>query len=116
MRTLVTVGASVPGVAQQVHVDDAVAAGWPPMSTVRLPVTMVPICATGTMNGSAGKSPTCGGVLSPVLPATAAGLPSMSTVATTPTVIGALKGRGGDGCGMPVAGLGMMWIGHWPVI
>ena len=63
MSTLATVGVIVPGVAQHVHVEDAVAAGWPPRSTVRLPLTIVPICMTGTMYGSAGKRPTCGGVL-----------------------------------------------------
>lgn len=69
---------------------------------------MVPICIVGTMYGSAGNSPTCGGVLYPVQPTTAAGFPWIITVGQTPTVIGALKGSGGEGCGIPVAGLGMM--------
>lgn len=116
MSTLVTVGVITPGVAQHVHDDDAVAAGCPPMSTVVLPLTIVPICAMGSMYGSAGKRPTCGGVFMPVHPTTAAGLPAISTVGHTPIVIGALNGSGGDGCGIPVAGLGMMWIGHCPVI
>ena len=33
------------------------------------------------------------------------------TVGHTPMVTGALNGSGGEGCGTPVAGLGMMWIG-----
>jgi hypothetical protein len=116
MSTLVTVGVIVPGVAQQVHDEEAVAAGWPPINTVVLPLMIVPTCMTGTMYGSAGKSPTCGGVLKPVQPTTAAALPAISTVGQTPTVTGALNGSGGDGCGTPVAGLGMMWIGHVPMI
>jgi hypothetical protein len=63
MSTLVTVGVMLPGVAQQVHDEEAVAAGWPPIRTVALPLMIVPTCMIGTMYGSAGKSPTCGGVL-----------------------------------------------------
>src|ERR1700674_211976 len=116
MSTLVTVGVIVPGVAQQVHDDEAVAAGLPPINTVVLPLMIVPTCMTGTMYGSAGKTPTWGGVLKRMQPTTAAALPAISTVGQTPKVTGALNGSGGDGCGTPVAGLGMMWIGHVPMI
>jgi len=111
----VTVGTSVPGVAQQVALDWAVAAGVPPIVTVALPDTMRPICCGGAMYGSAGWSPTWGGVFIPEQPTTAAGLPPIITVATVPVVIGALNGNGGPGWGAPVAGFGIWWIAHWPV-
>ncbi len=47
---------------------------------------------------------------------TAAGLPPMRTLATVPIVNGAANGIGGPGCGAPVAGFGIMWIAHVPVI
>src|SRR5690348_3521271 len=69
----------------------------------------------GTMNGSDACNPTCGGVLNPDEPMTAAGLPPISTVGTVPTVSGAENGSGGDGAGAPRAA-GIWWIGHMPVM
>ena len=50
------------------------------------------------------------------LAAGAAAFPAISTVGQTPTLTGALNGSGGDGWGTPVAGLGMVWIAHVPMI
>src|SRR5262249_28852114 len=97
ISTVCTVGTSVPGTAQQVHWDWAVAAGWPPMSTVALPWTTRPPCWGGARNGSLGWRPTWGGVHMPLDPMTAAALPPISTVETRPWSSGAEKGRGGDG-------------------
>ena len=44
-------------------------------------------------------------------PITAAGLPPIITVGSSPDVIGALNGIGGPGWGAPVAGFGIWWIG-----
>ena len=110
-----TVGTSWPGVTQQVALDVAVAAGWPPIVTVGLPETIRPTCIGGAMYGSAGWSPTWGGVFIPEQPTTAAALPPIITVATVPIVIGALNGIGGPGCGMPLAGFGIWWMAHVPV-
>src|SRR5262245_64809335 len=107
---------SVPGVTHRVAVEVAVAAGCPPMSTVGLPDTIRPICIGGAKYGSVACSPTCGGVLTPEQPMTAAGLPPISTVACVPIVIGALNGIGGPGCGTPLAGFGIWWIAQGPVM
>jgi hypothetical protein len=116
ISTVVTVGTNDPGVAQQVTDDWAVAAGWPPNVTVGLPETTRPTCIGGAMYGSAGWSPTWGGVFIPEQPTTTAGLPAIWTVATVPIVTGAENGIGGPGCGTPLAGFGIWWIAHWPVI
>src|SRR5207302_11369850 len=108
-------GTRLPGTVQQGHMDCALAAGWPPIMTVALPLVTRPISVVGTMNGSLGWSPTWGGVLYPLDPITAAALPPISTVPTSPCSSGAENGTGGDGWGAPVAGLGIMWLGHCPV-
>ena len=77
------------------------------MSTVVLPVTTVPCWAMGTRNGSETWSPTCGGVLIPDEPATAAGLPAISTLVARPCRSGAENGIGGAGPGLPTGGDGI---------
>src|SRR5829696_8909463 len=68
------------------------------------------------MNGSDACRPTCGGVLIPDEPATAANLPPIITVVASPWISGAENGMGGPGCGAPVAALGIWWPLHVAVI
>jgi hypothetical protein len=49
-------------------------------------------------------------------PITAAALPPMSTFVSSPCDSGAENGTGGDGCGAPLAGLGIWWMAHVPVM
>src|SRR5215472_1889527 len=108
IRTVAALPARVPtGWPQQVAADPVRAAGVPPNSTLALPWVTTACCMAGTKNGSAGARPTCGGVLYPVADTTTAGVPLISTVGHTPTVIGAANGSGGAGCGTPVAGFGI---------
>ena len=79
---------------------------------VGLPLMTVPCCMFGTMNGSAGWSPTCVGVFIPCDPITATALPPIVTVGSRPINNGAEKGIGGPGCGAPEAGFGIWWIAH----
>src|SRR5437879_5278406 len=105
MRTVAAVPATWPGApAQMVQADPVWAAGLPSNRTVVLPTMTVPIWVVGTMNGSAGCSPTCGGALRPEEPATAAGFPPISTVVERFCTRGAEKGIGGAGWGAPLAG------------
>lgn len=89
------------------HVEPVLAAGRPPNDTVALPLVTMPRCVAGAMYGSLGWRPTCGGVLTPLDPVTAAGCPPMSTVDESPCVSGDEWGSGGDGCGAPLAGFGI---------
>src|SRR5262245_29840255 len=82
ISTVVTVGTRVPGIAQHVHMDCAVAAGLPPIMTVALPLVTRPTCWGGARNGSDGCRPTCGGVFMPLDPITAAALPPIRTFVT----------------------------------
>lgn len=116
MRTVVVVGTSEPGVEQQVTLDEALAAGWPPMRTVGEPLRIRPSCMVGTAKGSLTCSPTWGGVFMPEEPMTAAGLPPIITFETRPETSGALKGIGGPGWGAPDAGLGIWWMAQVPVM
>src|SRR4051794_30662602 len=110
----VAVPMTVPGVPMHsATVDVDVAAGLPLMSTVVLPDVMWAIWVGGSMNGSAGCRPTCGGVHLAIEPIVAAGFELMSTLADTAWVTGPAKGIG-TGTGLPT-GPGTMWAGHMPV-
>src|SRR5688500_20386085 len=107
MRTVVAVPTTWPGApAQIVQVDPVRAAGLPSNRTLVLPATTFPVWLVGTMDGSEGWRPTCGGVLRPDEPATTAGFPPISTVVERLCSSGAENGIGGPGCGAPLAGVG----------
>ena len=95
VSSILTVGTRLPGTRQHVHMDWAVAAGWPPIITVALPLVTRPISVVATRNRSLGWRPTWGGVFMPDEPATAAGLLPIITVVARPWSNGAEKGKGG---------------------
>ena len=112
-----TVGVITPGVTQHVHDDDAVAAGCPPMSTVRLPLTIVPdLCHGQHVRIGREQADMRWGVHARATDDGRGLAGDQHGRADTDRDRAPLNGSGGDGCGIPVAGLGMMWIGHCPVI
>src|SRR5207248_9820431 len=90
MSTVAAEPTSWPGSPRHMrHWPPVFAAGFPSISTVALPATTRPCCVGGPMKGSEACRPTCGGVLIPEDPTTAAGLPPIRVLVARPMSSGA---------------------------
>src|SRR6266511_6093605 len=98
-----------------VQAEPVLAAGRPSTSTLVELLTTWSIWLAGSMNGSLGWSPACGGALRPEEPCSAAGLPPIRVLVASATVSGAENGSGGAATGEPV-GPGTRWTVHLPLM